>query len=324
MVKKLLACVICALGLCAVPQAHAQQTSFDAWLQDLAMEAAHNGISAQTIQRALSGLAVDESVIELDQKQPETTITFESYEKNILTSRRIDKGSDLLEENRPLLREISARYGVPSSIIVALWGVESSYGHNSGSYNVIGSLATLAYQGRRAGFFRKELMDALRLIDEEHIDPSVLMGSWAGAMGQSQFMPSTFRRYAVDYDRDGHRDIWNTEADIFASIANYLVSEGWQAGQSWGREVRLAKPVAPDEFGLENRHSLAMWNQMGVRTLGHKALPKSAQAASLIQPDGPGGRAFLVYDNFRALMRWNHSTYFATSVGLLADQIAAR
>jgi len=300
-----------------------QRQPFDEWLSEFAMEAARSGISAQTIQKALTGLTPDESVVELDQKQPESTITFEKYASNILSPQRIEKGRELYQENKSALSIIGARYGVPPQYIIALWGIESAYGTNGGNYEVIQSLATLAYEGRRAEFFRKELMEALHLLDEEKMDPSFLVGSWAGAMGQSQFMPSTFRRYAVDHDGDGKRDIWENEADIFASIASYLAAEGWKPNQGWGREVTMHWPISQEEMGLEMRHALAKWSQLGVRTMKRKPLPNVSLAASLIQPDGPEGRSFLVYDNFRALMRWNRSTYFATTVGLLADQIAA-
>ncbi|MDD5586787.1 MAG: lytic murein transglycosylase [Alphaproteobacteria bacterium] len=303
--------------------AYAQTEPFDQWLQGLAQEAVADGVSSQTVQQALSGLALDEDVIELDRKQPEKTIAFDAYLRNVLTAPRLKKGLELADEHRSLLRNISAQYGVPTGMIVALWGVESSFGRNGGNNNVVSSLATLAYEGRRADFFRGELMEALRLLDEEKMDPSLLLGSWAGAMGQCQFMPSTFRHYAADYNGDGRRNIWDEEADVFASIANYLVAEGWQSDQNWGREVRLSRGLPEGVTGLEQRRTLAEWGRLGVRTRGRKPLPASGLKASLIQPDGPGGRSFLVYDNFRALMRWNHSTYFATAVGLLADQLSS-
>jgi len=273
--------------------ARAEGEGFAAWLQELEREAVASGIPESTVRNALSGITFDESVIELDRKQPEKTITFSEYVSNVLSPPRIRKGREIMRSHKKLLREIESGYGVPASIIVALWGIESSFGSNSGDYGVLESLATLAYEGRRAGFFRNELLEALRLINEERLDPYLLRGSWAGAMGQCQFMPSVFRRHAVDYDGDGRRDIWENEADILASIASYLAAEGWQRGKKWGRETTAS----------------------GAR--GH------AQPASLVQPDGPGGRSFLVYDNFRVLMRWNRSTYFAISAGLLADKLVA-
>jgi membrane-bound lytic murein transglycosylase B len=165
------------------------------------------------------------------------------------------------------------------------------------------------------------LINALRILDQEHMPSSELRGSWAGAMGQSQFMPSTYLKYAVDYNGDGKRDIWQNEADVFASIANYIAAEGWHNELTWGREVQITRDLPDNQIGLPNKHSLVEWQKLGVRNINGGALPKKPLQASLIQPDGLNGRGFLVYDNFRALMRWNRSTYFAASVGLLADRI---
>ncbi len=310
------------LGLLFPIMAFAQGESFDAWLRRLGDEAVQSGVSSRTVEKALGVAAFQERVIELDRRQPESTITFKTYANNVVRPERVAKGRRLMREHKDLLGPIAARYGVPDAVIVALWGVESAFGNNMGGFNVVSALATLAYEGRRAAFFRRELIHTLHLLDEEGMDPSDLLGSWAGAMGQSQFMPSTFRRYAVDYDGDGRRDIWTTQADVFASIAHYLKAEGWKSGQRWGREVKLTRPVPKSDTGLDVRRDLKTWESMGVRTKDGKNLPVAAINASLIQPDGPKGRSFLVYDNFRTLMRWNRSTYFATSVGLLSDRLA--
>jgi len=263
----------------------------------------------------------DDRVVTLDQKQPENTITFDVYSRRIVSEDRIETGRRLLEKHSDALDEISEHYGVQPEIIVALWGMESSFGRNSGDFSVVDSLATLAYEGRRADFFRKELINALRILDQEHVPVASLRGSWAGAMGQCQFMPSTYLRYAVDYDKTGQRDIWENDKDVFASIANYLAAEGWRSDQTWGREVTFEGNIPTQDIGLDHHHSLAEWQGMGLRDTGGDDLPNKPLQASLIQPDGPDGRSFLVYDNFRALMRWNRSTYFATAVGLLADRI---
>ncbi len=310
------------LALLVLPLPVAAQTQpFGEWLQGVEQEAVASGISPATARQALASVTPDERVVVLDRKQPESSVTFATYSKNILSPARVRKGRALLAQHGELLLTVGARYGVPPSMIVALWGIESGFGRNTGGFDVIPSLATLAYEGRRADFFRGELLAALRIVDTDRIDFVTLRGSWAGAMGQCQFMPSTYLRYAVDYDGDGRRDIWENEGDVFASIANYLAAEGWRSGMTWGREVRLRHAVAPEVIGIERQHSLTEWSRMGVRTLGGKTLPKKALSASLIQPDGAGGRSFLVYDNFRALMRWNRSTYFATSAGLLADRL---
>jgi membrane-bound lytic murein transglycosylase B len=221
-----------------------------------------------------------------------------------------------------ILSGIEVRTGVPPQVVVALWGIESSYGQNMGSFDTVTSLATLAYQGRRAAFFQSELIAALHILDAQHLAASDLRGSWAGAMGQCQFMPTTYLRHAVDGDNDGRIDIWNDPVDALASIANYLSSEGWRRDQSWGAEVRVPDGgINPSELGLGQMRSVEQWAEQGV--VGADGLPLSHPGiqASLIQPDGPGTPGFLAYDNVRALMRWNHSTYFALSVGLLADAI---
>jgi len=296
-------------------------TGFPDWFNQFAQEAEAQGIAPATIDKVAPMLSFDESVIELDQKQPESKVAFETYVKNTLNADRIHKGRILMENNRAVLSQLSIKYGMSPSIIVALWGIESSYGRNMGDYEVINSLATLAYEGRRADFFKGELIEALRIIEEEGIDPLSLRGSWAGAMGQCQFMPSTYRKYAVSFAGNAIRDIWSNEEDVLASIAHYLAAEGWRHGYPWGREVDVPRTIASTMLGLDYHQTVDEWSRMGVKTLSGKHLPKQAVQASLIQPDGPRGRSFLVYDNFRALMRWNKSTYFAISVGLLADQM---
>ena len=318
-----LLCTIIFLGLGAT-SAYADSpdlTHFAAWLSDLEQEAIESGISSATVHEALDHALLDDRVVTLDQKQPEVTVTFDAYSQRVVSDDRVEAGHEQLEKNGDILNEVSSHYGVQPQIIVALWGVESSFGHNKGTYSVIDSLTTLAFEGRRAEFFRKELLNALRILDEEHIPAAALRGSWAGAMGQCQFMPSTYLRYAVDADGDGLRNIWTDNRDVFASIANYLSSEGWRGDQNWGQEVLATAALDEDVLGLDHTAQISEWQQRGIEGLNGGALPISSLKASLIQPDGPNGRSFLIYDNFRALMRWNKSTYFATSVGLLADRI---
>lgn len=295
--------------------------SFTSWLHNLESEALAEGISSGTVNSALESAMLDDRVIALDHKQPEQTISFDAYLEKTITKQKVEQGKALLRQNITLLNLVSKYYGVQPQIIVALWGIESSYGKISGHYNVIDSLITLAFEGRRATFFRKELLDALHILDEEKVSATSLRGSWAGAMGQCQFMPSTYLKYAVDYDGDGKKDIWTDEQDVFASIANYLSSEGWQRGDVWGEGVIITKPISADKIGLEQRYTLKDWMDMGVKPLKKTSFNSSDIEASLIQPDGQGGRSFLVYDNFRALMKWNRSTYFAATVGILADRI---
>lgn len=310
-----------AVLLSAAP-AHAAPQDFSSWMAQLRAEARQQGVSASIVQDALTQTVPLARVIELDRKQPEHKITFSDYRKKILTKARIKQGRDLLAANRVLLNEIHRTYGVAPHYVIALWSMESNFGRNMGGFDVMDALVTLAYDGRRAGFFRKETLNALTILDQDHIRRADFRGSWAGAMGQCQFMPSTFLKYAVDYDGDGRRDIWGTPKDVFASIANYLRAEGWQDGTSWGRAVKLTKKIPANFTGLDQKHPLSQWSAMGIRRADGKALPKVDLMASLVQPDGPTGSSYLVYDNYRAVMRWNRSTYFATTIGLLADHFA--
>lgn len=298
-----------------------QNGSFERWLWDVQQDAVASGVSADVAQSALNQVTLDERVVELDQKQPESNLSFAAYSEHVLNPERVRMGRILMRKHAVLLHKMYRRYGVPPHIVVALWGMESNFGHNSGDFSVLDALATLAYEGHRPDFFRSELVSALRVLDQEHVPLSELRGSWAGAMGQCQFMPSTYLRYAVDFDNKGMRDIWANTTDVLASIANYVAALGWRSDLTWGREVRLKKPVPAEKIGLDHQYSLIEWEKMGVRDIRGRALPGLALEASLIQPDGADGRSFLVYDNFRALTRWNRSTYFAASVGLLADKI---
>lgn len=316
-----LALALC-LGLAAGGAGNAlAEVAFDDWLDEFRAEARDAGISPRTLDRALADVAPVPRVIELDRRQPEGRMTFLEYRERVINQARIEKGRRLLREQRHLLAPIEAEYGVPAEIIVALWGIESNFGENTGGFPVIASLATLAHEGRRADFFRGELLAALRILDAGDVSPDAMNGSWAGAMGQSQFMPSTFLGYAVDGDGDGRRDIWGTRADVFASMANYLSRMGWDRRYIWGREVRVLNGVASG--GLDERRPLARWQSAGVRRADGGDLPAVAIDASLLKMDDGDGPTYLVYDNFRVIMRWNRSTYFATSVGLLADAIRA-
>ncbi|HYE50427.1 MAG TPA: lytic murein transglycosylase [Azospirillaceae bacterium] len=299
---------------------------FGQWLDQLRGEARTKGISDRTLETALSGVQPIPRVIELDRRQPEGSISFETYVKRVLTPARVKKGRELYAKHKAVLTEVGKKYGVQPRFIVALWGIETGFGSNTGGFKVVDALATLAHDGRRSDYFRRELLNALTILEEGHIAPTAMKGSWAGAMGQSQFMPSSFLKYAQDFDGDGRRDIWGTQADVFASAANYLSTVGWDPDQTWGREVRLPKKAFDPAAvaGLDKARPLSDWGRMGVRAADGKPLPKRSLKAALVIPDGPKGRAFLVYDNYRTIMDWNRSTYFATTVGLLADRIGDR
>ncbi|MGE3770784.1 MAG: lytic transglycosylase domain-containing protein [Bdellovibrionales bacterium] len=293
---------------------------FAGWLERFKADAAAAGISTRTLQ-ALDTVEFKDRVIELDQNQPESTMTLDEYLEKTVTPARVEKGRALLAKHRGVLNRVAQRYGVQPAFIVALWGKESNFGANTGGFMVLDALATLAYEGRRADYFRSELVNALKIIDAGHIRAADMKGSWAGAMGQCQFMPTSFFNYGADGNGDRRIDIWNTEADVFASAANYLNSEGWNGGETWGREVVLTQPIRESLIGLDNEDSLDTWAQRGIRAAMGGGLPKGRALASLIQPDGPGTRAFLVYHNFRVLRHWNRSNYFSLSVGQLADAI---
>ena len=287
------------------------------FLAGIRREALAEGIRTNTIDETLHDAEYLPHVIELDRKQPERTLTLSAFLGKVVTPDKVNDGRAQLSENWPLLMRVQQRFNVQPRFVVALWAVESDFGKVMGSYAVISALATLAFDGRRSTFFRPELIAALRIIDQGNITAQAMVGSWAGAMGQCQFMPSTFLNYAVDFDGDGRRDIWGDRADVLGSIANYIGSLGWRGDESWGRSVIVPANFDTRLTGLDIRRPTADWSRMGVRTADASPLP--GVEASLVMPDGGAGPALLVYDNFRTIMKWNKSTYFAAAVGMLAD-----
>jgi membrane-bound lytic murein transglycosylase B len=297
--------------------------SFSGWLSAFKQEAVRKGISAGTVEAALPDtLAVIPAIIRLDKKQPEKTITHSTYIKNTVSNVRVRDGRANMAEYHSLLNTIGREYGVSPAFIVALWGIETNYGHNTGNFQVIHALATLAYDARRRDFFEAELFKALQIVDDGNIGLRDMKGSWAGAMGQCQFMPSSYFRFAQDYNKDGRRDIWTTKADVFASTANYLAKSGWHKNQPWGRKVILPANFNNSLAGLETKHSIQFWHDKGVRMKDGSSIPfEGALQGSILHPNTDSRQAYLVYDNFRVIMLWNKSTYFATAVSLLADAI---
>lgn len=303
----------------------ASDPAFDSWLANLRQEAAQKGFSRRTIDSALTGLAPIDRVIELDRKQPEVTLTFNEYLTRVVNDARAQTGRVRIRENDELLQRVSARYGVQPRFIVALWAIETDFGRITGGFPIIEALATLAYEGRRAQFFRDELFNALRIVEKNGIAPRDMRGSWAGAMGQSQFMPSSYLRFAADFDGDGKADIWTSRPDVFASIANYLSSTGWRNDETWGREAKL--PAGFDPAHVDDRQlrktprALSEWTRLGVRRADGGPLPTRDIPAWVILPGGDAGPAFLVYANYKTLLNWNRSLFFATAVGHLADRL---
>lgn len=294
---------------------------FQAWMAELRAEARRQGISEKTLDAALREITPVKRVIELDRSQPEFTQTFREYLGQRVTEGRVKRGRALLEKHRVLLQGIYEEYGVPPRYLIAFWGLETNFGDYRGSFRVIDALVTLAHDQRRADFFRRQLLHALRIIEQGHITPEKMMGSWAGATGHMQFLPSTFTGHAVDYTGDGRKDIWGSLPDAFASAANFLSSMGWQTGETWGRRVRLPEDFDRELATLNRKKTLRQWSRLGLRRADGTALPQADMEGSVILPQGIEGPAFIVYDNFRVIMRWNRSVNYAISVGHLADRI---
>lgn len=307
------------LGLVAITSLSSAAPSWSSWVAQFRHEATEQGIRPRVFDRAFQGIKPSSKVRHLDRTQPEKRLTFLKYRKTRADSYRIHLGKKLYKRHRSLIDQIAGEYGVSACYIVSFWGLETSYGRFMGSFPVIQSLATLAYSGRRTAFFRKELMYALRILNEGHVPLSTLKGEWAGASGQPQFLPSSWYHYAVDYDRDGRRDIWKSQSDIFASIANYLVKHGWQSGQPWGVEVTLPKRFNRDEWvNTKQYKTVEQWQSLGTHFYTPYFIDPSWQAR-LIHPHG--GPDIMVFNNFDVIMRWNHSSYYAGTVGYMADKI---
>jgi membrane-bound lytic murein transglycosylase B len=303
--------------VCAAPD------SFQSFLASMRAEARRAGISAATVDRALAGLQPNQKVLEHFHHQPEFTMTWAQYRDLLITEQRIANGRLTYQQNRALLARVRERYAVDPGVITGIWGLESSFGAGMGDYRVVEALATLAWEGHRASFFRGELLAALRILDHGDISPARMLGSYAGAMGQPQFMPSSYLRYAVDFEGNGRRDIWTSKPDVLASIANYLAHSGWRDGETWGQAVVLAGNASGLPSGRDVPRPVGEWARMGVRAVDGRPLARADLPGALLLPDGPAGDAFLVYANFGAIRRYNPSDYYALVVGLLGDSITA-
>tara|TARA_B110000240_G_scaffold106550_1_gene120042 strand:+ start:2471 stop:3499 length:1029 start_codon:yes stop_codon:yes gene_type:complete len=333
-VIKKLAVVLC--GLCLSSSVVAKtQAEFKDYLVNLKEEAIAKGYETSLIDSAFATATYKEKVVSADKNQPEVKETLETYLPKRVPQWKIERARKLYAENKDILEQVAKEFGVQARFIVALWGLESNFGTIQGGHNVISSLVTLAFDGRREALYKRQLWAALDILKSGHITLDKFKGSWAGAMGQTQFMPTSFNAYAIDYNNDGRKDIWTTKEDAFASIANYLKQEGWNDSLTWGRQVML-----PDNFdnkyilvrGTKTRkqwleywndseRSLDEWQALGVRRADGTALPNVDVRAALVMPDDINGRMFLAYDNYKVLMHWNRSYYFATSVGYLSDRI---
>ena len=323
---KIVAPILLALCVFFVgPSKAAVEPNLQMWLKELRVEALGKGIRAKTFDKAFKGFKPILRIIELDNRQPEFTLTFPKYLSKVIPKSRIKRGKAKYLENKVLLDKIGKEYGVQPRFIMAFWGVETSFGRHFGGFSVVHSLATLAYDGRRGKYFRSELHRALRILNQGHIDHKRMKGSWAGAMGNFQFMPSSFENFAVDYDGDGKRDIWTNKGDAFASAANYLSKSGWRHDQNWGRAVKLPDSFDTSLVARKTKKKISDWQALGVRRIDGTDLPKRNLKASIVIAQNKRtekvGHAFMVYNNYQVTLKWNRSTFFAVAVGTLADQI---
>jgi peptidoglycan lytic transglycosylase B len=340
---KALGVLALAMMAASLPQAHQAATpptedthpSFSEWLADVRAEALSRGVRQEIIDEALSNIEEPlPVVIERDRSQAETILPLETYISRQMTAARIKTGREMYAQYHELLQRVEERYGVPPKIIVGVWGLESNFGRFSGVRPTVAALATLAWDPRRSALFRRELFAALDILNNGDIEPSKMQGSWAGAMGQPQFMPSSFLGWAEDFDGDGRRDIWGSEADVFASIANYLKGHGWVTGESWGREVRIPiaaskeilRTVERREGSCQARRDMTVslpmerWRELGVLGINGRLVPASQDEAWLVSGKT---RHFLVYHNYDALLEYNCAHAYAITAALLADQVAA-
>lgn len=297
--------------------------AFNHWLEEFKITARQHGISEATINKILADIVFDKEIIDFDRKQPEFIRTFKSYIENALSQERINQGKVLMNKHKVLLEEVLAKYGIPPQYIIAFWGMETFYGKHYGHKPVLNALATLAYDTRRTDFFKNELINALKMIEDQTIDSEKMIGSWAGAMGHFQFMPSTYRSYAVDADDDGQKDLWNLH-DAFHSAGNYLAAIDWKKGEAWGREIKLPKNFDYFLTGKNNLKSINEWQKLGVKSADNSRLPNSELETWILLPAGSKGPAFFVYHNFDIIMKWNRSFFYALAIGLLADNLSGR
>ncbi|GLX79844.1 murein transglycosylase [Thalassotalea insulae] len=339
--RQLFGLITAFVGSLVIGQAYSAQKKelseqgFERYVSALRQEALEKGYPAEFVEQNFTRVTFHQRAVKADRNQPEVVETLDTYLPKRVPKWKVDRARDLYKQHFPLLRKIAEQYNVQPRFIVALWGLETNFGKIMGNYNVVSALTTLAYEGRREAFFKKQLWAAFDILQQGHIDIDNMKGSWAGAMGQNQFMPTSFLAYAVDGDGDGKKDIWNNQADVFASMANYLQQEGWDDEITWGRQVKLP---AEFDFSLaipkrtggrkswlkawgEREKTLAQWQALGVRRADGTDLPKVDIKAALVFPDDEKGRVYLAYENYKALMHWNLSYYFVSSVGHLSDRI---
>lgn len=296
-------------------------TDFEQCKIQLKTTAAQHNLTSNEVTKAIEQMRYQARVIELDRSQPEFVQTFPGYFGKRVSNWRIDKGRQMLAKHKTLLQSLTQQYGVPAHYLMAFWGLETNFGQYKGKMPVLDSLATLACDPRRSEYFTQELMVALEIMQREALTPEQMIGSWAGAMGHTQFMPSAYKHYAKDGDGDSQINLWESEEDALTSAANFLSQLGWQPGFRWGREIRLPADFDFAQTGKQNRQAVDEWAKLGLTDALGKPLPKSDTPAYVVVPAGHQGPAFLVYKNFNTIMRWNNSEFYAIAVGHLADRI---
>ena len=329
--------ILCTVWMLAATQAPppvvpvATPPPFDQWLAELRAEAESRGITPALLDRAFADIKPVESVLERDRTQAEFTLDLDAYLKRRLTPAMIKMAQQQHTKHRALLARVEKAYGVPSRVVVSVWGLESNFGRFAGVRPTIPALATLAYDPRRGAMFRGELLTALEIVDRGEVELERLRGSWAGALGQPQFMPTSYLAYAQDFDGDGRKDIWTSQPDVFASIAYYLQQHGWTPGATWGREVQVPSLLEEATLAIPRREAgcrarrlmteprpLSEWRKMGVQTTANSLVPNSDRPASLVVA---GSRKYLLYDNYEALLGYNCAHSYALSVALLSDRL---
>lgn len=317
--KAKLLIIILFVGIGTTVQA---QDSWRQFVSDLRAEAIQQGVEPSFFDRTFKHIRPNRSIRQYAVSQPEHRLRFDKYRRTRGSKYRILMGKRNYKKNKVMLDQIGREFGVDPCFITSFWGMETSYGTFMGSFPVIKSLATLAYNSKRKKFFRQELLFALQIVQGGHVNMRDYKGEWAGASGQPQFLPSSWRHYAVDYNRDGKKDIWKTKADVFASIANYVKQKGWKTGEPWAIEVRTPRSFDMSLEGRKTTKPVSDWNAMGVRTLTGQELPYQNLNASIVKPYG--GPTFLAFDNFKVIMKYNASTYYAGTIGHMADKICGR
>ena len=321
----LLASSLCVPALVGAAEKAETPEVYTKWLNALKEEMIERGISEKTIDLAYGEndyYHPDPEVVKIDRKQIEFVLTSTEYLNRVVNAQRVAKAREKYKQLYPLFKDMEEKYGVQINYLIAFWGMETNFGQNFGNYEVIDALTTLSYDKRRPKFFKEELFQALKIIDKWQVEPKQMEGSWAGAMGHFQFMPSTFNAYAVDYNGDGKIDIWHSFEDAIASAANYLSSMGWKPGQDWGMKVSLPWNFDYAMSGRDVKKTVKEWRKIGVKTKNNKQLElPDDEIVSIILPEGRKGAAYLIRENFRKIMNWNRSENYALAIGMLADYI---